>query len=333
MQLDVHISGKLSLIEDIPVLLKNGVKMVSSGCGFFLNAPEQKLLETKKTLESAGIQIHSVHAPFGNKDNLIALDSKVRKQAIQRHKKLLSQLSIAGVGIMVFHIGTVENERHESSAFSIAAESLSSLAKAAEKYQVILALENTPIGNAFPRGLCTDSQILLKLLKKIDSSYLKVCFDTGHAHLGEKREKIKEAIKNLSDWIVAIHIQDNGGDADRHLQPGYGTIDWDDFIKALQDISYDGPLTIESEPWGGASIRCMMNEVRALLKDAGANIPTNLTLRPNKIWLNNFPKRWGTNKAADIIIRCRKCGHYVIWTPEEGRCACDEKRLEQNKMG
>ena len=352
MQLAVIIGREPKLVKDIPILLRNKVEMVTiNDAHLFLSACEKRLLEIKRTFENALIQIHSVHAPIGNKDNLIAFDSKVRKQTVKRYKRLIYNLSIAGVGIMVFHIGSIENERHQSAAFSIGIDSLYNLVDAAEEYKLILALENEPpdFGDNFPRSLCSNSQILLKFLEKINSPYLKACYDIGHAHMGEKKvdiggsslyypgydiechigekkgEKIRDGIRNLGNWIVTIHMHDNNGAHDFHLQPGYGTINWVEFVKALKDIGYDRPITIESYPWPGASVKRMLDEVKALLKDAGADIPTNLTLKPNRNWLNEFSSKWRTEKVADIMIRCKKCGHYVVWGPGGGSCVCDEE--------
>jgi len=319
LQLGVCLS-KIDLDQDIPILVENDVELLMLGDDLFRDAPDERLLEIRRAFENAGIKVHSVHAPFGVEDSLIALNSKARKQAVGKFKRLLSHLSVAGVENMVFHIGKVEDEKHQSSAFSIATESLFDLVKSAEEHRVILALENIPPESSFPRGLCSNSEELLRLLRKVNSPWLKACFDTGHAHLGEKKgEKIADWIRNLNNWIGTIHMHDNGGDADRHLQPGYGTINWDDFVRALQDVGYDGPLIVECEPWGGATIKRMLDEVKALLKDAGADIPEELTLRPKADWLKNFPSGW-TN--PDIMIRCRRCGHYIVWTPEGGHCAC-----------
>jgi len=237
--------------------------------------------------------------------------------------------------------------------------SLRTIVETAEKYRIILALENDPpdFTDSFPRSFCSNSQVLSKLLEGVNSPYLKACYDTGHAHMGKKKmdirssgvyypgydveacmgkksplvnsqegEKIRDGIRNLGNWIVTIHMHDNNGAHDFHLQPGYGTINWVDFVKALKDIGYDRPITIESYPWPGASVKRMLDEVKALLKDAGADIPTNLTLKPNKDWLNEFFSRWKTEETADIMIRCRKCGHYVVWGPKGGSCVCNERK-------
>ncbi|MFQ6079303.1 MAG: sugar phosphate isomerase/epimerase family protein, partial [Thermodesulfobacteriota bacterium] len=140
------------------------------------------------------------------------------------------------------------------------------------------------------------------------------------------QESIKDAIRNLGNRIITIHMQDNDGFADLHLQPGYGTVNWQEFVEALQEIYYDRPITIEGGPWAGGTLRCMLDEVKALLRDSGADVPENLSLKPNRSWLDKFPGRWNAEGEAEIMIRCRACSHYVVWTPKGGHCACNERR-------
>jgi len=311
--------SKIDLVQDIPVLVENGVEMITINENeIFLDASDKKLVEIRKIFEEAGIEIHSVHGP-GSKD-LISFDPGLRNQSVEKFSRLIRHLSIAGVGIMVFHGGQVENENHLASAFSLLLESLEQLVKVAEEHHIVIALENDPYQESFPRGFCGNSRILLKLLESIDSPWLKACFDTGHAHINEgAQERIGDAIRNLGIWITTFHIHDNDGSGDLHIQPGYGTLNWDEFVSALQDIQYEGSMTIESEPWAGGTYRCMLEEVKALLKDSGADIPDELTLKPKADWLKNFPSGW---KNSDLVIRCQRCGHYIVWTPDGGHCAC-----------
>jgi len=317
----------IDLDRDIPVLVENGVERVTINENeLFLDASDERLLEIRRIFEEAGIEIHSVHSPSSKL--LISPDPALRTQLVEKFSKLIRHLSAVGVGIMVFHGGQVEDENHLALAFSLALESLEHLVKVAEEHRVVLALENGSYHEGFPRGFCWNSRILSKLLDSIDSPWLKACFDTGHAHLNERtHETIKDAVRNLGDRIVTIHMQDNDEAADLHLQAGYGTIDWDEFVKALKDIGYDHPITLESGPWAGGTYRCMLKEVKALLKDAGADIPEKLTLRPDRDWLDKFPGRWSAEGEAEMIIKCRTCGHYIVWTPERGHCACDERRV------
>ena len=65
---------RAELSQGYPILLRNKVEMVTiNNAQLFLSACEKGLLEIKKrTFENALIQIHSVHAPIGKDNNLIA---------------------------------------------------------------------------------------------------------------------------------------------------------------------------------------------------------------------------------------------------------------------
>ena len=39
---------------------------------------------------------------------------------------------------------------------------------------------------------------------------------------------------------------DNDGTADQHLRPGLGNIDWDDFSNALEEIGFEGCMSLET---------------------------------------------------------------------------------------
>ena len=52
--------------------------------------------------------------------------------------------------------------------------------------------------------------------------------------------------------VQALHVNDNFGPvrnpswkADYHLIPGFGSVNWDNVIKALREIKYAGDFTLE----------------------------------------------------------------------------------------
>ena len=109
----------IDLAQDIPILVQNGVEMVTiNDNDLFLDASDERLLEIRKIFDDAGIEIHSVHSPSSKL--LIAVDPALRSRAVEEFSKLICHLSSAGVGIMVFHGGHVEDENHLALAFSLA---------------------------------------------------------------------------------------------------------------------------------------------------------------------------------------------------------------------
>ena len=61
-------------------------------------------------------------------------------------------------------------------------------------------------------------------------------------------ERWREQVETLGEKIFTVHMQDNEGRADQHMQPPYGTVDWEAFGRVLRRIGYEGPILIESGP-------------------------------------------------------------------------------------
>ena len=83
----------------------------------------------------------------------------------------------------------------------------------------------------------------LRMIEEIGSEQLGILLDTGHAHVNG--EDLAEVVYRLKDVPFHIHIDDNHGDSDAHLTPGEGSIDFAPFVKALQEIDYQGFVSCE----------------------------------------------------------------------------------------
>ena len=144
--------------------------------------------------------------------------------------------------------------------------------KTAEKFGVGLAIENTQFpffaGNAYASA----TEDLVDLVDALDSPYVGICWDIGHANLNcffdgaEEIANQSKQLKILGDRLKATHVHDNnckmaGLNAqikldnmgknpvlafDEHIQPYMGTIDWDDVISGLDAINYDHYFTYEA---------------------------------------------------------------------------------------
>ena len=55
------------------------------------------------------------------------------------------------------------------------------------------------------------------------------------------------AVYELGDRIFHTHFSDNDGQTNAHWRPGKGKIDWSATLVALNDIGYDGVISIELE--------------------------------------------------------------------------------------
>lgn len=108
------------------------------------------------------------------------------------------------------------------------------------KHNVGMAIENAAAG-----CLCDNAQTLLDIIGRYDDERVGVCWDTGHANLNPEREQCAE-IRRLGKALKALHVADNSGLGDDHLAPYYGTVNWENVIKALKDVEYEGTFNFEA---------------------------------------------------------------------------------------
>jgi D-psicose/D-tagatose/L-ribulose 3-epimerase len=93
--------------------------------------------------------------------------------------------------------------------------------------------------NRFECYLVNTMADLKDLIDRVDHPNVGAIFDTHHANMEEKSQKI--AIECIAPRLKHVHISEN----DRGT-PGSGQVIWDDVFPTLKAIKYDGWLTIEA---------------------------------------------------------------------------------------
>ena len=122
--------------------------------------------------------------------------------------------------------------------------SLKQIVKECESLQVNLALENASIKPLYSDSFFLGDNIgdFKHIFFEINSPYINMCLDMGHANISEGPLKY---IENFGEKIINIHYHDNRGKIDNHLSPGEGTIPWKNVMSALKKVNYGGPLISE----------------------------------------------------------------------------------------
>lgn len=83
----------------------------------------------------------------------------------------------------------------------------------------------------------------LQLLEEVNSPYLGVNLDIGHAYITDN--DLNKVINELQDSLIYTHLEDISGKVHQHLLPGEGDINFEELIKSLEDIEYEGPLVFD----------------------------------------------------------------------------------------
>lgn len=169
--------------------------------------------------------------------------------------RILKALDISreiGIKRIVIHVGTYLDENYDydiEKSIEHNIKYLEPFVKKAAESNILIAIENgTQMQKDAPAFKNTSPYIdeLLKIVeyynKRYEKEVLGICFDFGHANVGNL--DIYNEIKKIDSKLKVTHIHDNYG-TDSHNQPFDGTINWDDVRKALTDINYDGELTSE----------------------------------------------------------------------------------------
>ena len=157
-----------------------------------------------------------------------------------------------GVKKIVIHVGTYLDENYDYNIEKSIEHNIKYLAPFVEKAvenNILVAIENgTQMQKDEPRFKYTAPYIdeLIKIVeyynKKYNKEVLGICFDFGHANVGNL-DIYKEIVK-IGNKLIVTHIHDNYG-TDSHNQPFDGTINWKYVRRALIDINYNGELTSE----------------------------------------------------------------------------------------
>lgn len=93
-----------------------------------------------------------------------------------------------------------------------------------------------------------DPAVRVSLVESFASKAVRVSLDTGHAHYAHGSTgapPVDYYVGAAGDMLTHVHIQDADGHADRHWNPGEGTVNWVATFRALGKLASNPRLIIE----------------------------------------------------------------------------------------
>lgn len=202
------------------------------------------------------LKLYSLHSPtsrdFSSRRESrtpisISDPERVRRlDAVDEVKRALEVAERIPFQVLVQHIGA-SREEADPRRYDAAFNSLEHLGMFARQRGVTIALENTPGGLGAPEAL-------RNFLQETRLTDLRMCFDTGHAHMEDGVERSFEVMRDL---VITTHLHDNKGEKDEHLPPYEGSIDWPAALKALRQapaIAGGLPMVLELKDSGARAI-------------------------------------------------------------------------------
>ncbi len=233
----IHISTVIG--SDVPV--ETQLKLIKNAgfSGFFLTysgTPEEKIDQWAETAQKLGLEFETVHGPFVHANRLWEAGEQ-GKEYLGYLKGIIDACHRIAVDKLIMHV-TVGN-----TAPPVSAEGLnlfSQLCGYAKDQNVQICFENL---EPLPH--------IDAVMAHITDPFHGFCWDCGHnacytPHI--------DMMAKFGSRLKCLHIHDNLGVTqpgnidyrdDRHFLPFDGIIDWTWFADKLNQVDYQGPLTLE----------------------------------------------------------------------------------------
>ena len=216
------------------------------------NLTPEKRREFLKLVKDNGLVISALCGDLGTGGFTIKENNAMK---VEKSERILDLAKDLETNIVTTHIGVVP-EDHSCDRFKIMQEACFSLAEYADKLDAHFAIETGP----------ETSLTLKSFLDSLNSKGVAVNLDPANLVMVTGDDPVK-AVHNLKDYIIHTHAKD--GRQLYYLDPeviygmkqnvivtedsfievplGEGSVDFPAYLKALEEIGYDGFLTIERE--------------------------------------------------------------------------------------
>ena len=252
LMLDSFKMDTLTAIEKCAKLGAKGIQMYATTGQF---SPEELTASKRKELldivKSNGLVFSALCGDlgqgFGNKDK--------NPMLIEKSKRILELAKDLETDIITTHIGVIpQDKNHER--YKIMQEACYTLSRFADELDAHFAIETGP----------EIAVVLKEFLDGLQSKGVAVNLDPANFVMVTGDDPVK-AVYTLKDYIVHTHAKDGrrlmvkdpeiiyglieeeiqSGQSFIELPLGEGDVNFDEYLKALDDIGYKGFLTIERE--------------------------------------------------------------------------------------
>lgn len=209
---------------------------------------EKTALHFKSLASENGIYFNQAHAPFPSRIYKLApeLNEEYNRAVAPKVIRAIKAAGILGASQIIAHPIDCPDKTEQK---KINTDFYNSLIPYAKEYNIKIALENMFTEN--PRSsekivpnVCSFGADLAEYFDALDPKYFTVCLDLGHS--GLVNDEAQNAIRTLGgNRLHALHVHDNDYLHDNHTLPYFGKMDWNEIMKALAEIGYDGDFTYE----------------------------------------------------------------------------------------
>lgn len=198
----------------------------------------------KRAAEDNQVEFSQSHANFYNFCDKNAPDKEFLDKMVLRS---IDCAAILGAKWLVIHAGTdFDSPRLVKDSRDKNIEYFRPVIEYAARQQVGIAIENLWDYNIAPvRRYTTTAEELVELVDhlRMESNQVGICWDFEHADIMKQAQE--PALKMIDCRLKATHVSDNMGIQNDHILPFSGSTDWNQIMRILKEINYQGDFTYE----------------------------------------------------------------------------------------
>ncbi len=244
--------GTQESIEKAAAIGAQGIQLYATRGGY---SPEELVGDKRKELldmmKANGLCFSALCGDFGQG----FADPEKNPELIEKSKRILDMAKELETNIVTTHIGVVPEDKN-TDTYKIMQEACFELSRYADSLDAHFAIETGP-----------ETAVILKgFLDELGSKGVAVNFDPANLVMRVGDDPVK-GVYTLKDYIVHTHAKDGvrlkdipaeelhkyidiekNPEATRIEMPlGQGHVDFDNYLRALEEVGYRGFLTIERE--------------------------------------------------------------------------------------
>ena len=199
---------------------------------------------------------------------LLSKDAAIRRKALTQFKKHISAIKRFGGHTCFVVLSPDDPSQTRQTSFEIFSKIYPKVAEHAESEGVQIAIEPYPGPAPYYPNLGCTPESLRRIFEVVPSANLGICYDPSH--FARIQIDYLRLLHEFGDRVRHVHLKDTeiiseklyesgilgetharsfgyGEGWWRYAIPGEGEVDWNQIVRRLEELGYDGVLSIELE--------------------------------------------------------------------------------------